>query len=305
MKHGRTVAVTGATGFIGQAVVARALSTGWRVRALVLESDERALPSSDMLETVPWSLAQARNDRALQGADAVVHLAAFVPPDHLDPAHAEQCLQDNVLGTLDLLRALEGDAAAHLVYVSGNCYRPRQGLARETDALLLPTHSPFYLLSKLAGEQLVDGYQRMGRLSASALRVGVVYGPGMPAHGALPIFARRLGARQPIQIHDGDRYRADMVYVDDVAGAALAAAENKPQGVLNIGSGAGTCSLHTVARTMAEILGVSCDLIEVLPGSGDTSPTGFTGMDIARAREVIGYAPRSLREGLDLYLKAQ
>ena len=79
----RTILVTGATGFLGKAVVPRLTAAGHRVRML-----GRSAPAPDLLahgEFVQGDLAdRAAVKRALAGADALYHLAGMVSFDPAD-----------------------------------------------------------------------------------------------------------------------------------------------------------------------------------------------------------------------------
>jgi UDP-glucose 4-epimerase len=105
-----TLAVTGATGFVGQAVVELACSRGVNLRALA----RREQSPCEGLEWVPGELADRAALAALvQGADAVLHVAGVVnTPDpmgfHLG----------NVTGTEALVEAARAAGVRRFVYVS-------------------------------------------------------------------------------------------------------------------------------------------------------------------------------------------
>ena len=74
----KTLAVTGATGFIGRRVVAAALDAGWSVRVLV--RDAQQLASFSNVDGVVWDMgADDLPADALLGVDAVCHTAAYIP----------------------------------------------------------------------------------------------------------------------------------------------------------------------------------------------------------------------------------
>jgi NADH dehydrogenase len=77
----RTAAVTGATGFVGRAVVRELLDHGWAVRALVRDEAKakKVLPESDRLSLVRGDvLDDAALDRLMQGATDSVHLVGII-----------------------------------------------------------------------------------------------------------------------------------------------------------------------------------------------------------------------------------
>ncbi len=82
MSEHRTVAVTGASGFVGRHAVRELLRRGWRVRALVRDADKaaRALPTdADGLELVVGDVLDGRApSRLVSGTDACVHLIGII-----------------------------------------------------------------------------------------------------------------------------------------------------------------------------------------------------------------------------------
>src|SRR6478752_7600631 len=126
--------VTGAGGFLGRHVVA-AVADRYAVVAMV---NTRPLP--DELASQCDRIVQAdvcdrdAVARALDGADLVCHLAAYVPADHTDATVAERCVQTNALATLDLARAALAAGTRRFVYAAaGTVYAPSDRPATEDD----------------------------------------------------------------------------------------------------------------------------------------------------------------------------
>lgn len=128
-----TIAVTGATGFVGQALLDRAVAAGVPVRALT----RREQPARGGVEWVRGELADREAlARLVSGADAVLHVAGVVnTPDpmgfHLG----------NVAGTRGLMDAARAAGCARLVFVSSLAAREPQlsrygGSKREAEDML-------------------------------------------------------------------------------------------------------------------------------------------------------------------------
>lgn len=146
-----TLAVTGATGFVGSAGLAAALAAGHTVRALT----RRDQPAR---EGVVWVRGTLEDKAALAelcaGADAVVHIAGLTNTP--DPAEFERA---NVIGTDAMIAAAKGAGVKRFVFVSSLA-------ARE------PKLST-YGASKARAETLVEACG----LDWSIVRPPAVYGP--------------------------------------------------------------------------------------------------------------------------------
>lgn len=300
-----TLAVTGATGFVGRRLVAAALARGWAVRALVRDPSRMAPPVPG-LTVARWDITDppATADGLLAGADVLCHLAAYIPPDMADPSHAEACFRTNTLGTLALLEAASAAGVPRLVHLStGNAYAPATGPVREDHPLYPSARAPYYLASKLAGEVIADHWGRSGRLATCVLRVASVYGPGMAAGGLVPSLTGKLRAGQPVVLREEGRYGTDLVLVDDVVDAVLAAAHANVAGPINVGSGVRTTAAE-LARSLLELTHAAPALVTLAPAASGPGDPGFPALDITRARATLNHRPTGLREGLARYVQS-
>lgn len=212
----RTVAVTGATGFIGRHVTADLLARGFEVRAIVRPESAHAAPAGASLVRVPLDAAALRE--AFTGADTVVHLAGVVSA--LRPSAYAAV---NVEGTRAVAQAAQA-AGARLVHVSSLAAAGPASAAsprREDDA---PSPRTPYGCSKLEGEHVVMATPGLRWI---ILRPGVVYGPGdrallplfkLAALGLLPLVGRADAAYTFVHVRD---------VVRTVAAAADAAADGE------------------------------------------------------------------------------
>jgi dihydroflavonol-4-reductase len=108
--------VTGATGFVGAAVVRALLAEGWQVRALVRAGSDRRNIAMLAVEQVMGDLTDAPSlEPALQGCEAAFHVAA----DYRLWAPQPQALyRTNVDGTANLLDAARRAGVRRIVYTS-------------------------------------------------------------------------------------------------------------------------------------------------------------------------------------------
>jgi dTDP-L-rhamnose 4-epimerase len=338
------VLITGGAGFIGSHVADELLTHGYRVRALdCLSPQVHGLRSTrpDYLDpAVDCFTGDVRDPdavhRALDGVDAVVHLAAAVGVGQ-SMYEIAQYTQVNNLGTAVLLEALIRRPVSRLIVASSmsiygeGAYRlpggepaaPQQRGLRQLrhgqwelrdangqplEPLATPESKPpqpssVYALSKYDQEQLCLIVGEAYGIPAVALRFFNVYGPRQalanPYTGVLAIFAARcLSGRPPLIFEDG-RQQRDFVHVRDVARACRLALE-APQAAghaINVGSGRPMTILR-VARHVAEVLGRG-DLEPQISGKYRVGDIRHCFADISLAERLLGYKPCvSFQDGL-------
>jgi nucleoside-diphosphate-sugar epimerase len=219
-----TILITGAAGHVGRACVARALTGGHRVRALIRGGRE---PSGHIRLTVMRAdLASDDLTAAVQGADAIIHCAAAMTGD--DAAMA----RDTVTATERLVAAAGKASVAHLVLagsvaVYGLKHQPAGTIISEDTALENDLKNrDAYTRAKLAQEHVVIG----GPCPATLLRIGAVWGPGMLWNAHIGV------AKGPVLLRLGREGQIPLAHIDRVAVALLSAAEKGPSGAnpLNI-----------------------------------------------------------------------
>ena len=184
-----TIAVTGATGFVGQALLDRALEADVTVKALA----RRAQPPLAGVEWVSGDLGTHDSLRQLvRGAEAVIHVAGVVND-------AAQFESGNVLGTLNVIEAAKAEGVQRFIHVSSLS-------AREPDLSA-------YGASKARAEKLV---------MASGLDWTIVRPPGIYGPRDVDYFEMFRLARwglMPVPPKEG---RASIIHVDDLARLLLA-----------------------------------------------------------------------------------
>jgi 2-alkyl-3-oxoalkanoate reductase len=192
------VALTGATGFVGRAVLGLLLARGHRVRALVRAG--KALPAQPRLELVTGTLQDSTALEALSAdCQVVIHVAGAISGfDYADFAAT------NVHGTELLIKAIQRRAPnARLIHVSSLA-------AREPELSA-------YAASKRDGELAVKD----SGLRWAIIRPPAVYGPEDPA--MRPLWQALARGWLP-RTGPGDA-RFSLLHVDDLASALLALSE--------------------------------------------------------------------------------
>jgi nucleoside-diphosphate-sugar epimerase len=211
----KRVLVTGASGFVGRAVVRSLAARGWQVTALVRR--ELPVPGASTVVRAADLHDRVAMRRAVAGVQAVVHLAARV---HVmreaatDPLAAFR--EVNVDGTRILLELSRDARAAQFVYVSSIKVHGegRDRPYRATDPL---NPSDPYGQSKSEAEALVTDTP-VAELGWSIIRPPLVYGPGVGGN-----FLRLLGLADrartlPLPL-GGIGNRRSLVFVENLADA--------------------------------------------------------------------------------------
>ena len=324
-----TVLITGGAGFIGSHLADELLAHGRRVRALdslipqVHGDVARPAYLSDEVELVTGDVRNAGALRgALDGVDAVVHLAARVGVGQSMYELAEYT-SVNSLGTAALLEALAERPVRKLVVASSmSIYgeglytdsdgheveppeRTREQLAaREWDyegfepvptpERKRPGLTSIYALTKYEQECACLVAGSAYGIPTVALRLFNTYGPRQalsnPYTGVLAIFASRLLNDRPPRIFEDGLQRRDFVSVRDVARAfARALDEDGADGLaVNIGSGR-----SVTVRELAQQLGavVGRELEPEITGESRVGDIRHCFADVELAEETLGYKP--------------
>ncbi len=207
------VLVTGASGFLGQAVARTLVASGHEVRTL-----QRRPSGVAGVRDVPGQVTDAALvARAVDGADAVVHLAAKVSLAG-DPREFHTV---NVGGTTTVLDAARAAGVTRFVHVSSpSVAHTGTSLAGVGAQPASPTHARGeYARTKAEAEIVALGADDPG-MPVVAVRPHLVWGPGDPQLVAR-IVARARAGRLPLI--DGGTALVDSTYIDNAASAIVAA----------------------------------------------------------------------------------
>jgi dTDP-L-rhamnose 4-epimerase len=280
--------------------------------------------------------------RALEGIDVVFHQAAEVGIGQ-SMYEIQRYVRANDLGTAVLLESLiaRKDAVKKLVVASsmsiygegaytctkcGDVYPKLRPLGQLTsrrwelecqkcgstltpvptreDKPLFPTS--IYAVTKQDQEQFSLIIGRAYGIPTVALRYFNVYGPRQslsnPYTGVCAIFSSRLLNDQPPLVFEDGQQTRDFVHVSDIVQANLLTLETDAADyeAVNVGTGIGT-SIGEIAKLLSD--GLEKNLAPEIAGKYREGDIRHCISDIAKARSLLGYAPRvRIADGVSEFL---
>lgn len=291
---GRSILVTGASGFLGAWACGRLAEAGWRVSAFDVADDRSriaALWGSSLAQAVPWRAGDIADGAAVRAAaaaakpDVVLHLAAIlIPACHADPALA---VRVNLLGHVNVFDAARAEGVQRIVYASSAAAPARS----ESGAI-----KTFYGVTKHAGEEFARTYADAFGIASLGLRPAIVYGPlregGETAWVSHAIAAAVAG--RPYEIASRMRHRFE--YVDEVADIIVRAASAS-------WTGAVVSDLTTKPATSED---VAAAIRTAVPGAdvtvapGDQPMRGAVADNLALIAAIGSWRHVTLAEGIRL-----
>jgi len=168
------VAVSGATGFIGRALVNRLLSEGHEVLALLRDPERQARRLPPRAQAAPFVASETPARGLLAGCEAVIHLAGEPVDRRWTDAYKRRLLDSRVQGTRAVVRAAK-DAGTVRVFLSASAigYYGARG-AEELDEAA-PPGDDFLARICVAWEQAAQ--EDAGSWRGAVFRMGVVLHP--------------------------------------------------------------------------------------------------------------------------------
>jgi UDP-glucuronate 4-epimerase len=306
------ILVTGGEGFIGSHIVERLCELKHHVMTLD-NHDTYGLLTTEQLRKIHewrqrnWAPAVIKHRGTVTDADTLLRIFQWRPEViiHLASYPRAKLVNNNPLlgvnnivdGTINLLQHSKNFGVKRFVFVSSSMIYGHfeDGVKESADTKPINIYGE----AKLAAERFCKHFQQFSGVEYVIARPSGVYGPGdIPDRVVTKFFDQAIN-NHPITVHKGIN-KVDFTYVTDAAEGIIQCALHPGAANLsfNITSGEGT-SLESVARYIRDI---AESRSEILIEGGNSLYPSRGGLDITRARNILGYAPRvSLLKGLNHY----
>jgi UDP-glucose 4-epimerase len=314
--RGRTVAVTGASGNIGTALLRRLTAPAAGV-AEVRGLSRRTPPDLAPYSGVQWHVADLGEPQSedvlaefLAGADAVVHLAWALQPGR----HPDDLRRVNVEGTRRVIRAAATAGVGQFVHMSSiGAYAPGavgQRVAEDWPTTGIP--SAQYSRDKSEAERVVrEVAARHSGMTLTVVRPTLVLQPDAGSEigryflGPLLFGAARLlpGAVARLLPLPLPRVAVSFVHADDVADALVRMLDRRASGPFNLAAeplmdadalaralGTVRVPVPTLAVRTAVQAAFTAHLLPTEPGWVDIG-TRVPALNTTRARKLLDWAP--------------
>lgn len=273
-----SILVTGASGFIGQALC----------QSLHQHDHEIiALSSRD------GHIADPRVFSRIEEARHVFHLAGrtFVPDSWKDPL---EFLNINVLGTTNVLEFCRAQGAS-LTFVSAYLYGVPERLPIPEACVPRPNNP--YALSKYLAEQVCEFYAIHYGMDITVVRPFNIFGLGQKSHFLIPQIVSQVEKHQTIRVKDLAP-RRDYIYIDDIVDALIKTLD-APGGynVFNIGSGS-SLSVQEIIAVIQSVAGTELPVIS--DGEVRSNEIDDVYADVRKAHSILNWIPSTtFKQGIE------
>ena len=290
------VVITGATGFIGSAILSELIADGARVTVLLRpDSNLGRLAAMKGFETVIYTrLLDSRtiNDLAERKPDIFIHCGwRGVGGGERNEAFQ---ITNNIPMTLDTVELAATAGCRQWIGLGSQAEYGNQNCRMNEDVPLQPT--TLYGKAKLAAGIAALALCEARKMAGVWLRVFSTYGPNDAPYWFIPYVIQEFLAGRAPKLTKCEQLW-DYLYVRDAARAVTAAANGATSGVFNLGSGSSR-PLRDYIETIRSELGA---LLEPLYGSIPYRPDQVMHLeaDISRLKLATGWEPEtSLIEGV-------
>jgi UDP-glucose 4-epimerase len=291
------VAILGASSFIGSHLARRLISDGAEVSSFVRRKSLERFDIGTQIEFDFRDLSSLAG--RLASFDVVVHLVSSSNPAS-SRLNLRDDIENNLVGSVELLKALEGAAGTKLIFASsGGAVYGVPNSVPITESHSTEPVSP-YGVSKLAIEKHIHISRLEYGLDYRILRVSNPYGPlqlNKNGQGLIPTVIDRAITGNNLTIWGDGSNTRDYIFVEDLVEAFVKAMHYSGNiRLFNIGSGVGSSVLEIVSQ-VGQLMGTEIG-VEFLSARKSDPPENV--LDVSMAKDGLGWSSETtLRDGLE------
>ncbi len=293
--------VTGGAGFVGSSIVEKLLGKGYKVTVLdnLSNSNGKLIANLDV-EFIREDISKPEVVKTLRN-HSFDHIYNFGSPstDRFFTSNGK-AVCETIRGMFNVLEIARVTGADSIIYPSSGTVYGNLPAPQTESGKIMP--KSMYACTKMFLENYSSTINYEG-ISLLGLRIFTGYGEremskSPDSRSVVTLFYKAISSNlQPVVYGDGQQ-RRDFVHSDDIANIAIASAEKKVSGVLNVGSGYST-SFNELIELLNTKLGKS---IKPKYIQSPITRINETKADISMLSEKLNYKPLKIEEGIELYL---
>ncbi|MEO9965873.1 MAG: SDR family oxidoreductase [Reichenbachiella sp.] len=290
------ILITGSNGLLGQKLVKLLIDKNIEVVATSRGANRINYLNTDFEYCELDITDELEVDRVIKQykPDTIIHTAAMTNVDQCE-AEKEGCRQLNVEAVKYLVRASEQHGSFFIHLSTDFIFDGEAGPYSEEAT---PNPVSFYGQSKLDAEKIVMASEGDWAIARTILVYGIT--PGMSRSNIILWVKENLENDKPLNLVN-DQWRTPTL-AEDLAIGCYLIAEKKAKGIFNI-SGDELLTPYDMALLAAVHFDLDASLITQVDASTFSQPAKRppkTGFIIDKARELLGYNPRSFSEGIQI-----
>ena len=241
---GKTILVTGASGFIGSNLVKRLFNDAKNIKVIGIDSITHYYDVNIKYERLKeiealgkdWTFVHdsIANKEAVEEIfsknkiSVVVNLAAQAGVRY-SIMNPDAYIQSNLIGFYNILEACRHHEVEHLVYASSSSvYGSNKKVPYSTDDKVDNPVS-LYAATKKSNELMAHAYSKLYNIPSTGLRFFTVYGPAGRPDMAYFGFTNKLVKGETIKIFNYGNCKRDFTYIDDIVEGIVRVMQHAPE----------------------------------------------------------------------------
>ena len=244
------ILVTGGSGFIGQFLINKLLSKGYKVNCL--DQNTNSITNKKLKFFKSSILNSRKLNFASRGVDTIIHLAALMGVQNTDK-NSVDCLDINILGTKKILEAAKKNKIKNIIFTSSSeIYGDQSQFPIYED--FETRNKSVYAISKNAGEAYIKGYAKKYKINYNIIRFFNVYGPGQKNNFVISKFINKASTNQTLKIYGNGNQIRSFCHVSDATDGLIEILENGRRNcVYNIGNNTEPITIYNLAKLVSSV----------------------------------------------------